>query len=75
MRGSFDKIIGKTISSVYCRDNDKDPEGQIFLLFDDDTYYEIYAHGSLKGAGGVDKGSIENILNSSLPPGKGEVHG
>lgn len=37
MRGRFELIVGKTISSVYCRSNTTKPDGQIFLLFDDDT--------------------------------------
>ena len=73
MRGSFEKIIGKTITNVYCRDNKDDPEGQIFLIFDDNTYYEIYAYGSLKGASGLDKGYIKDVIKSCLPPGDGEI--
>ena len=74
MRGSFEKIIGKTISGVYTRDNENDPQGQMFLLFDDDTYFEIYGYGSMKGAGGIDKGDLDKVMSLNLPSGKGEVH-
>ena len=42
MRGKFEDIIGKTITDVYCQENSTSPRGQIFLLFDDDTSFEIY---------------------------------
>ena len=73
MRGSFEKIVGKTISGVYCRENERNPQWQIFLLFDDGVYFEIYADGLLRGPGGVDKGALEEVLNLNQSPGAREV--
>ena len=61
MRGKFEDIIGKTITDVYCQENSTSPRGQIFLLFDNETSFEIYADGSLKSASGLDKGDLNHI--------------
>ena len=61
MRGKFEDIIGKTITDVYCQENSTSPRGQIFLLFDDDTSFEIYSDGSLKGGSRLDKGDLNHI--------------
>ena len=73
MRGNFDKIIGKTIKHVYCRDNEQAPRGQIFLVFDDDTNFEIYAESGLRGCSGPDGGGLQAVLSRYQPRGKGEL--
>lgn len=74
MRGQFDQILGKTITDVYCRKNKSDPEGQIFLVFDDETYFEIYAYRELKGANGIDKGDLNTVINLNSPVGKEYIY-
>ena len=61
MRGKFEDIIGKTITDVYCQENSTSPRGQVFLLFADDTSFEIYSDGHLNGASGLDKGDLNHI--------------
>jgi hypothetical protein len=55
VKTAFKEIVGKTIESVIIsEDNTKGAQRQIFLVFTDGTYYEIY--GNLNGAGGLDSG-------------------
>ena len=50
-------IIGKRISAVIAKEG-KAPAWQLYLVFDDDTYYEVYGSGDLQSAGGVDPGGL-----------------
>ena len=61
MREKFEDIICKTITDVYYQENSTSSLGQIFLLFDDETSFEICVGGSLKSAGGLDKGDLNHI--------------
>jgi len=55
-------IIGKTIQHIVIKEGDRFPREQFFLVFTDDTHYEIYStHGGMSGAGGVDRGGIEAV--------------
>ena len=57
MKAGVRQILGKTIKGVIVSDdNGAGPRTQVFLLFDDDTYYEFYG-SQIVGSGGVDKGS------------------
>jgi len=51
------------ISAVYCREKNTSPKAQIFLLFDDDTYFEIYSSDHLSATNGVDKGDLKEVIN------------
>ncbi len=55
-------IVGKTISGIVIKEGDS-PTTQLFLLFDDGTYYEFYSLGG-------------PIATSSglIPGGRKEVH-
>ena len=55
MSDAFEKIFGKTIKGVCVRRNKGNPAGQVFLVFNDDTYYEFYSYEYIKGAGGIDE--------------------
>jgi hypothetical protein len=56
-------LIGKRIADVVWRKNGThSPRHQLFLVFEDDTHYEIYAPERLKPAGGVDSGGLEHVL-------------
>jgi len=40
---TLQEVIGKTIRSIIFRsDRDVNPEAQLFLVFDDGTYFEFY---------------------------------
>jgi len=43
--------VGKTISGVLVKESDRLPRLQLFLIFEDDTYFEIYSQtGDMSGA-------------------------
>ncbi|NIU21955.1 MAG: hypothetical protein GWN79_24160, partial [Actinobacteria bacterium] len=63
MAGAFDQIVGKTVDEVIFKDNPSNPRQQVFLVFDDGTYFEIYGGEGdpIKGARGIDKGDADWI--------------
>jgi len=71
MSGHFHKIIGKTISGVYCRENEITPKGQVFITFDDGTYFEMYTmSGEIKGTKGLNNGDLDQVVGLNHPDGK-----
>ena len=54
------EIVGKRISAVVVKEGHA-PDWQLFLVFDDDSSYEIYGSGYLATAGGVDPGGMEAV--------------
>ena len=61
MKDGIRQIVGKTIAAVVIANNGRRPYHQIFLVFDDETSYEIYGD-SFTCAGGLDKMGIERVL-------------
>ena len=62
MKSGVKQIIGKTISGVVVKESKNSPRTQLFLLFNDGTYYEFYSGlGDICGAGGVDRGGIHEV--------------
>lgn len=51
------QMIGKTIAHVVIKEG-QSPKGQIFLVFEDDTYYEFYFGAPVNGAKAVDPGGL-----------------
>ena len=60
MKDGIKHIIGKTIKSVIVTSNDRPPKNEVFLIFDDDTYFEFYGE-SFTGDGGIDKGGVDEV--------------
>lgn len=60
MKSGIENIIGKTVSNVVVADKEKPPYRQVFLVFSDNTYFELY--GKFTGAGGVDRGGVEDVI-------------
>lgn len=65
MSGAFEEILGKKITGVCVRRNKRNPAGQVFLVFDDYTYFEMYSYEYIVGAKGVDKGNLDTVKNYS----------
>jgi hypothetical protein len=65
MKDAIREILGKTINVVIVkRHPDGNPSSQVFLLFDDDTHYELWTNGpEISGAGGVDPGGKDKVLS------------
>ena len=52
-------IIGKTIKAVLVADNTRQPMRQVFLVFNDNTYYEFFSpDGQLGFTGGPYPGGV-----------------
>lgn len=46
MKGAFEQLKGKTIQSVIIGQyNAGSPRHQLFLIFDDDTSFEVFVEG------------------------------
>jgi hypothetical protein len=69
MADEFQGLVGKTIAGVVMGVGHESPRKQIFLVFDDDTYYELYGD-TLKGAGGLDKGGLAKAVKDAGWPGR-----
>src|SRR5262249_23064620 len=54
-------ILSKTIGGVIVKEGDVTPRSQVFLLFTDGTYYEMYSDTRIEGTKGVDKGGPEQV--------------
>ena len=55
------QLLGKQICGAVVKEGDRMPRMQVFLVFDDDTYYEMYTDSTMFGTGGVDDGDIEHV--------------
>ncbi|MBE7465576.1 MAG: hypothetical protein HS116_19030 [Planctomycetes bacterium] len=75
MKHAIAEILGKTVSGVVVKENGRPPHTQVFLMFRDGTHYELYGE-YFTGAGGVDRGTAEEIKSKGQPGGKivFEVH-
>lgn len=58
MKSYVEQIVGKTIAGVVIREADSDPRRKVFLVFTDETHFELYgeyfAFGKHLHPGGVD---------------------
>jgi len=68
MRSGASEIVGKTITGVIvktAKDPKEKPQGQLFLIFDDNSSYEFYCYFSpLSTTGGLDKNtSFREVYN------------
>ena len=62
MRESIKEILGKTITGIVVAESPRTPEMQVFMLFSDDTYFELFGVGNgFTCAGGVDPGGIDKV--------------
>jgi hypothetical protein len=68
MKDGFKEILGKTIESVIVSDNARPPLNQVFLVFTDGSYYEIYGE-NFTGASGVSPGNSDNVNDYILKLG------
>ena len=60
VENAFAEVVGKRISAVVVK---KRPPSswRLYLVFDDDTSYELYGEGYLAMASGLDKGGLEAV--------------
>jgi hypothetical protein len=67
VKSEVKQIIGKRISGLVIKEaknHNHSPRHQLFLLFDDGTYYEFYAHDcEISTTGGVVQGNLDDVLS------------
>ena len=61
LKEALPQLLGKRICGAVVKQGDRSPRMQMFLVFDDDTYYEFYTDSTIFGTGGVDRGDIEHV--------------
>ena len=71
MSGEFHKLLGKTITGIQIREDAELLTSQLFLAFDDNTYFEIYSDGTINGIQRVYPGNMRTIRN--LSPGNSNI--
>ena len=61
MKDGIRETLGKRIVGVVSASNRREPKNQLFLLFDDGTFFEIWGE-SFSGSGGVAPGGLPEIF-------------
>ena len=59
MKDSVQEIVGKTISGIVIKEGDHSIQGQVFLVFDDNSCFEFWANSLIYGTSGLRKGGAE----------------
>lgn len=70
-KAALAELPGKTIKGVVTKQSSKSPFEQIFLVFTDNSYFEIYG-SSVSTAGGLDMGGMDEVRAYMSPP-KGDM--
>lgn len=62
MKDAIKDIVGKRIKGVVVKYGKESPTSQVFLIFTDDTHYELWTPSDeIFGCGGIDKGGLEVV--------------
>lgn len=56
MKSGVRDIVGRRITGIIVKEASKTPRTQLFLVFDDGTYFEFYSTEDIQACGGVDQG-------------------
>jgi hypothetical protein len=67
MQSAILDIVGKRIAGVVVKEG-RHPRSQVFLVFDDDTHYELYADAEIQGIKSIGTGGIDKVRTYSTPP-------
>ena len=73
LREGISEIVGKRIKGLVAKKQGESPRTQVFLLFDDNTYIELYGTvtGEIQWHRGCDQGGlkeVENYVAQGYPP-------
>ncbi len=71
LKGDFEAMLGKRITGIQVREDADFHSTQIFLAFDDETYFEIYSDGRIKGVRHIYSGDMQTIRE--LSPGNSDI--
>lgn len=63
VKSALAMVVGKTITGVIVKESNHSSCDftQLFLVFSNNTYYEIYAHAPISTAGGLDPGGPDEV--------------
>lgn len=64
MKSYIEQIVGKTILGVVVRESETEPNRQVFLVFTDETHFELYGRFFAFGKH-VHPGGMEHIIKSA----------
>lgn len=56
------KILGKRVAGVMVKNSANTPRAQVFLVFNDGTYYEFYSSVEISSGGSIDPGGRKEII-------------
>ncbi len=59
VKDAIKKVNDKTIKGVIVTEGAKAPRSQVFIVFSDNTYYELYWSTNISGVGEIDKGGMQ----------------
>jgi hypothetical protein len=54
------KLVGKRIDGIVVAKHDRTPKNQVFLIFNDGTYYELYGD-EINGCKSIDQGGSKEV--------------
>jgi len=62
MKDGIKEILGKTITGIIAKERTGVPQSQVFLVFSDNTYFELYCTDSvISGTGGLWEGGMDDV--------------
>lgn len=57
---SFKRVIGKRIHGLVVAAHPESPRRQVFLIFDDGSFYELFGD-DISGCKGIDRGGLDEV--------------
>lgn len=67
MNSAIMQIVGRRVAGVVVKEG-LHPRSQVFLVFDNDTYYELYAEAEIEGIKSLGAGGFDKVRTCSTPP-------
>jgi len=62
MKDGIKEILGKTVTGVIAKERAGVPQSQVFLVFSDNTWFELYCTDSvISGTGGLREGGMDQV--------------
>jgi hypothetical protein len=61
MRTYIEKIVGKQIANVIVTKSSRRPREQVYLIFSDGTYFELFGE-DISCASGIDIGDVDAVV-------------
>lgn len=59
---ALENVVGKRIHGIVVSENPESPQNQVFLVFHDQTYLELYGN-QMSGSNEVDQGGMREVMS------------